>query len=282
MCSYHHLLNPVSPTDPERISPSFADVLLRWVVRPTPGLSSHGHDDMGFVDYLRIAWSFGIGGALRLGFRYLSATHRALQRWRAHVGTAAAALRAEHERRMEALAESKHMGIDVLRALAALWPTPVTRGGFAVVRSMFLDRIALIPLLPILVLLAAVFLPWPWALGTVAALLLAVLGFLLVTGRQRISDLDPTPAMRAAARRIAEILPTRYVVMGHTHEPILMTVSEGATYVNLGNWGSDSPDEDDAVTRTHLVMRWFGDELRTEFLRWVPDCGPEPIGPTQL
>jgi hypothetical protein len=232
---------------------------------------------MGFVDYLRIAWSFGLGGALGLGFRYLSATLRALQRWRAHLGAAASALRAEHERKMEALAQKKRMGIEVLRSLAALWPTPVTRGGFSVIRSMFLDRVALIPLVLGLTGVALLVLPWSWAAGTIAALLLSVLVFVVITGRQRLVDLDPTPAMRAAARRIAEILPTRYVVMGHTHDPAMVDMKEGSTYVNLGNWGSDSPDEHDSASRTHLVLRWAGDDLRTEFLRWVPETGPEPV-----
>lgn len=170
------------------------------------------------------------------------------------------------------------MGIDVLRALAALWPTPVTRGGFSVLRSMFLDRVALIPLVTILALVALVALPWSWALGSIGAMLLSVLVFVLVTGRQRIVDLDPTPTMRAAARRIAEILPTRFVVMGHTHRPTLLNMSATSTYVNLGNWGSDSPDEDDTqASRTHLVLRWIGEDLCTEFLRWVPDRGPEPV-----
>ncbi len=277
MCSYHHLLNPVSPLDPERISPSFSDVLLRWVVRPTPGLPSHGHEGMGFVDYLRLGWSFGIRGALGLGYRYLSATGRALARWRAHLGAAAVALREEHERRMEALAESQRMGIDVLRALAALWPTPVTRGGFSVLRSMFLDRVALFPIVLLSSLALLFMLPWHWGLGSVGLLFLAVLLFVLITGRQRLADLDPARRMRAAARRIAEILPARFVVMGHTHRPTLLDVSETATYVNLGNWGSDSPDENDSASRTHLVLRWMGDELRTEFLRWVPESGPEPV-----
>ncbi len=276
MCSYHHLLNPVSPLDPDRISPSFSDVLLRWVVRPTPGLPSHGHEGMGFVDYLRLGWSFGVRGALRLGYRYLTATGRALARWRAHVSAAAVALREEHERRMEALAESQRMGIDVLRALAALWPTPVTRGGFAVLRSMFLDRVALIVLVALMSLAVVFALPWSWAAGTLGVIGVAALFFVLVTGRQRGADLDPTQHMRAAARRIAEILPTRFIVMGHTHEPTVLDLSDTSTYVNLGNWGSDSPDEDDA-SRTHLVLRWIGDELRSEFLRWVPEEGPAPV-----
>jgi hypothetical protein len=189
------------------------------------------------------------------------------------------ALREEHDRRMEALAESQRMGIDVLRALAALWPTPVTRGGFSVLRSMFLDRVALFPVVFLLSLVALLALPVSWALGTISLALLSVFVFVLVTGRQRIADLNPAIEMRAAARRIAEILPTRFVVMGHTHRPTLLDVSETSTYVNLGNWGSDSPDEDESASRTHLVLRWIGDELRTEFLRWVPERGPEPLIP---
>jgi len=277
MCSYHHVLNPVSPLDPKRISWSFADLLLRYVVRPTPGLHSHGHEDMGFVDYLRVAWSFGPGGAVGLAVRYLTATGRALRRWRAHLGVTAQALRAEHERRMEALASRHHVGIGVVRSLAALWPTPVTRGGFAVLRSMFLDRIAFILLAGLLSILALIFLPLLWGAGTTVALFLALLAVTQVTERFRGPDLDPAETMRAAARHIANILPTRYVVMGHTHQPKMIDVGNDATYVNLGNWGSDELDDKLGASRTHLVLRWLDGELETEFLRWVPGLGPELV-----
>jgi UDP-2,3-diacylglucosamine pyrophosphatase LpxH len=277
MCSYHNLLCPVSPRDPRRISWSFSDILLRLVVRPTPGIGSDGHDEKSMFDYAKLGWSFGLRGAARLGYRYLAATVAALRRWRAHLGGAAQALREEHERRMAELAGTTRLGLDRLKALAALWPAPITHGALAVLRSMFLDRV----LLALLVLLVAVPLvvlaPTAWALPIAGALLAGFVVWIIVSGRLRLRDVDPAEAMRRAARRIAKLVHTRYVVMGHTHVPVFAKFDDDATYVNLGHWGVDDLDGPTPdAPRTHLVLRWRGDDVVAELLAWIPGQGPRP------
>lgn len=278
MCSYHHLLCPVSPRDPRRISWSFSDILLRLVVRPTPGIGSDGHDEMTMIDYAKLGFSFGLGGAARLGYRYIAATVHALRRWRAHLGDAAQALRDEHERRMAELADTTRLGLDRIRALAALWPAPITRGALAVLRSMFLDRVVLALLLLVTVVPLVVLAPNAWALPIAGALVAALVVWSVVSGRLRLRDVDPAEAMRRAAQRIAELVDTRFVVMGHTHEPVFAKVAERATYVNLGYWGVDDLDGPvHEAPRTHLVLRWREDDVVAELLKWIPGQGPTPI-----
>jgi hypothetical protein len=64
-CSHSHLLAPLRPGDPNRIAYSFSDILLRYVVRPTRGLSTEGHDDRTMLSYIRMAFAMGVGGAWR-------------------------------------------------------------------------------------------------------------------------------------------------------------------------------------------------------------------------
>jgi hypothetical protein len=94
----------------------------------------------------------------------------------------------------------------------------------------------------------------------------------------RMADINPTDAMRRAARRIAEIMPARFVVMGHTHEPVYEHVDERTVYVNVGNWGVDEMEENALQAhRTHLVLRWVGHEMQAEFRRWCTKArAPEP------
>jgi len=90
----------------------------------------------------------------------------------------------------------------------------------------------------------------------------------------RSREIDPTGLMQRSAARIAELLPTRFVVMGHTHKPTASVIGPQSTYVNLGNWGVDDsegmmPD----APRTHLVIRWVDGRHRAEFYRWDADRG---------
>jgi predicted phosphodiesterase len=83
--------------------------------------------------------------------------------------------------------------------------------------------------------------------------------------------------MRLGAERIARLFDVRWVVMGHTHDPVIEQMDTGATYVNLGSWGQDdTPDERslaEACTQTFLTLRRLGDDYRAELLRWDPARG---------
>ncbi|MCA9581133.1 MAG: metallophosphoesterase [Myxococcales bacterium] len=281
MCAYHHPLKPLSPLDPRRIGWSFADLLFRRVVRPTPGLGSEGHEHRSFVSYVRLALSLGLGGAFRLFVRYVSTTLLALRTWRSHLGARARALREDHDLQFAVIAARSKVGIDRLQALAALWRRPVTTGGWSVLRSMFMDRLLLLATVAILVPLLGVLIPiqfWLWVSGALLAVVLAYQGW---SRRERKRDLDPAIHMHLAAHHIGRILDARYVLMGHTHTAMASRVGDCTTYVNLGNWGTDEVDEDhDEPTRTHFVVRWELDRPRATFLRWDPKAGSPRPGPT--
>jgi UDP-2,3-diacylglucosamine pyrophosphatase LpxH len=274
-CSHHHVLLPLSPRDPRRIAYSFSDILMRYVVRPTRGLSSSGHDDKDMSHYVRLATSMGWRGGLRLAYRFGRAVVAMMRAWRDHVSGRAQELRAENERRLHQVAERFRMSIDKLRELAALSARPVTGRFFAITRSVFLDLLAAIT---VLTLLVATLLLFKVVAPAYVAPIGIVLGLAIYTWMKSSRVADPCVALRRRAGRIAELLPTRFVVMGHTHRPLTESIAEGVTYVNLGGWAVDDLDQEvDAAPCTHLVIRDVGGQLEAELRRWCSDEGPSLV-----
>jgi UDP-2,3-diacylglucosamine pyrophosphatase LpxH len=276
-CAYPNLLSPVSPYDRRRITYSFSDILMRYVVRPTRGMGTSGHDGKTMVHYVRMAFAMGLGGALRLGHRYGRAVAAMVRAWREHVSERGRVLRSEHDGQLSELGERLRVSADKLRALAALSAVPVTRGFFAILRSVFLDLAAAIAgsALLITVLLAT---------GLVSAAYLAPVTALIGAGifvwMKSSRVIDQCAALRIGARRVAEVLPTRFVVMGHTHAPVMESIAQGVTYVNLGGWAVDDLDAEHAAPAscTHLVIREKDGQPHAELRRWCSEEGPSVLG----
>jgi UDP-2,3-diacylglucosamine pyrophosphatase LpxH len=276
LCSTDHVMAPLSPRDPRRIARSFSDVLLRWVVRPTSGVPEYGHERMGLGDYVLLGLRLGAGGLVRLAARFFAAVVELFRLHRAHLSEAAITLREEHERRMAALAEATRVGVEKLRALAALQAPPVTRSIEKILASVLLDRLALF-LLTALLVAGLVFVgegrSWTWvAVAATLVLCRWVLGWLAMRRRAWFGEkLDNDETLLERAGHLARLFPAAFVVMGHTHTPAMRPVAEGAaTYVNVGSWHeaeSDSPSAYRAA-RTHLVIHPAPEGATAEFLAW--------------
>jgi len=141
-CAHSNWLAPMSPRDPRRIAYSFSDILMRYIVRPTRGLSTEGHDDKNIVDYLRLAFSMGIGGAARLGYRYGHAITAMFAQWRDHVSERAREVQAEHERHMHEIGERFVVSVEKLRQLYALGAKPVNTRPLRILSTLFVDLAA--------------------------------------------------------------------------------------------------------------------------------------------
>jgi UDP-2,3-diacylglucosamine pyrophosphatase LpxH len=281
-CSHTHWLAPMSPRDPRRIAYSFSDILMRYIVRPTPGLSTEGHDDKNIMDYLRLAFSFGIGGALRLGYRYGRAITAMFAEWRDHLGERARGVKAEHERHMHEIGERFRVSSERLCALYALSAKPVNTRPFRILSTLFVDlaATAAVSTLVLFGLLVSGLVPLT-ILGPIAAAVLTGLVFWHRSARV----FDPPTALKRGAAHIAKLFPTRFVIMGHTHAPMMEKINNGATYVNLGGWAVDDLDhaepaseaEADAAPHgapcTHLVIRHIDGQPRAELRRWNSRTG---------
>src|ERR1700690_338617 len=273
---------PISPADPRRIARSFSDVLLRWVVRPTRGVPEYGHHLMGLADYVLLGARLGVGGLLRLAARFASAVVELFRMRRAYLSVAAHALREEHERRMGALAVVTRIGIERLRALAALQAPPVTRSVSKILASVLLDRLALgvIGALAMAAMVIAGSLHgWRWPVIAAIAPGWTLAHFHLRARRRAWfgERLDNDQALVERAGHLARLFPAAFVVMGHTHTPEVVSVAEGAsTYVNVGSWHEAEVDDahpSHRAARTHLVIHPASSGPTAEFLAWSPD-GP--------
>jgi UDP-2,3-diacylglucosamine pyrophosphatase LpxH len=289
LCSTENVMAPLSPVDPRRITRSFSEILLRWVVRPTRGVPEYGHDRMGIVDYLRLAARLGVRDLVRLGARFASAIVELFRIRRAALSRAALAAREEHERRMAALAEATRVGIDRLRALAALQVAPVTRSGSKILASVLLDR-ALVACVAGATIGAIALVEGlnPWSLAAMGVVAAAWgISHRHLTRRRRAwfgERLDNGEALAERASHLARLFPAAFVVMGHTHMPAFVPVEGGATtYVNVGSWHEGESRSDRPVRqrapRTHLVIHPADSGPTAEFLAWGAG-GPRKFGQT--
>ncbi len=278
-CSYDHVLHPVMPSDPRRTLRSLADVLLRYVVRPTRGMRESGHETKSAVDYLRFGARLGARGLIGLGARFAHAVAVLIGLWRDQIGDASKWMRAEHERKMAMLAEARQISLGTLRALASLQRPPMTRNLFHLLAGVMLDRVAL-ALVGVVAAAWVLASRWTPQLGIAVAIGLAlVLPAAWLLRRMR-GSIDASDILRDQAPRVAALFPAAFIVMGHTHLPEMRARVDGAaTYVNLGAWAEEEdPEEDDAAplpaTRTHLVVHHDGDTPTAELMAWEEVGGP--------
>ncbi len=280
-CAYDHVLCPVRPSDPRRSLRSFADVLLRYVVRPTRGMSEGGHENASALDYLRFGLRLGARGVLGLGKRFVRAIAALIGTWREHMSDAAHWMRKEHDRKLALLTQVTKLSLAELRALASLHRRPATTSLFHLLAGVMVDRVAF-ALLAIVATVALLIAPWTWQLGVGVLIALALLLPAAWAWRRARGTIDASDALRERANHVAAILPTAFVVMGHTHFPEMRaTAHRDRTYVNLGAWAEEEEAalDDDAAppkpaSRTHLVVEVDGDGARAELLRWDATIGP--------
>jgi calcineurin-like phosphoesterase family protein len=277
-CSHEHVLRPLLPSDPRRSYRSFADVLLRYVVRPTRGLGEGGHDVASALDYLRFGLRLGARGIFDLGRRFARAVLALVALWREHAGAATARLAAEHERALARFAEARRLSPLALRALAALQRPPVARRLLPLLAGVMIDRVALVAL-GLLAAASGVVALYAPRTGATALALLAPLAPLAWLWRHARGPIDPSEALRERGLRVSAIFPAAFVVMGHTHLPEVCPGSaEGGTYVNLGAWADEDAEDESAppkpASRTHLVVRRVDGSPRAELLRWGSSEGP--------
>jgi UDP-2,3-diacylglucosamine pyrophosphatase LpxH len=284
LCSTEHVMAPMSPLDQRRTMRSFSDVLLRWVVRPTRGVPEYGHHRMGLVDYVLLAARLGVVGLVRLGLRFAAAVVELFRLRRSYLTGAAQALREEHERRMGALAVATRLGIERLRALAALQVPPVTRSIPKILASVLLDRLA-VGVIATMTMAVFVCVGRSHPSGFVFAGAVG-LGWWLtnrhLSARRRAwfgEHLDNDETLAERAGHLARLFPAAFVVMGHTHTPAMVPVAQGGTtYVNVGSWHEAEARDDDAspparAARTHLVIHPDPAGPTAQFLAWSAD-GP--------
>ncbi|MFT3924909.1 MAG: metallophosphoesterase [Myxococcales bacterium] len=287
MCSYGDPLMPTCMRDPRRINATPFSVLLRQVARPTRGLRAAGYQYVGMGEYLRLLVHLGVRGSVRIAGHFARASYLLLR----ECYTSLVVRKPRRERnaraRHELFAARKGVCSSTLERLRQLYVAPATKSFGAVLRSLYLDRVltSILALAVggcgILVAERADLLP----VGSCLLLSLLLLMYTLLGGGKNTS---PTERMRRSAAKIAALFGTRYVVMGHTHEPVFDEVAPDVRYVNLGSWGEDDPPEERGAHDvpspcSFMQLRYQHGDYQCQFLRWDSRRGPVPFHvPTPL
>lgn len=147
-----------------------------------------------------------------------------------------AAHKARHEERLRELAASSPYSHEQLERLDRLKAVPAEYSLLKVARAAFVDRFAVAALM-LVGLAPALFFELGAGLAWCGTILLGG-GFTLylLASRHRT---DAVAQLRRAAGRIAELTGARYVVFGHSHQPELVVLGDGAAppvYLNAGSW----------------------------------------------
>jgi len=281
-CSTEHIMAPISPIDTRRVARGFSDILIRYVVRPTRGMTEHGHDKAGLFDYLGFAFRLGATGMARLGLNFVRAVVEMFRERRAYLSQSAKRLRAEHEACVAAFARNARLSVERVRSLLALHARPVTQSVLGIMRGVLLDRAAVALASAVMVLTVGVFgkhVMHPgacWALGVGI-----VVGWLVANSYlQNQRMIDPSHLLADRAAHVAKLFPAAFVVMGHTHVPTSAPAGN-ARYINVGSWSEEvaethDPDAQPLVraARTHLVIHIGQDAPEATLLTWGEE-GPQ-------
>jgi UDP-2,3-diacylglucosamine pyrophosphatase LpxH len=267
-CATACVMAPISPLDPRRIVRGLCDVLLRFVVRPTRGMTESGHENVGVAHYLRFGWNLGFGGAVALGLRFARAVRELFRLRAASFSAAAHKLRRDHDDRIVQLAAAKRISIDRLRALMALQAKPLTSSVRGILASVLLDRLAL-GFAAAFAMIAFVIAGGAWACAVVVAVW-AIVHAILTRAR----NVDPSRQLAERAGQLASLFPAAFIVMGHTHVPQTIRTKD-ATYINVGSW-AEHEDGSELAARTHLVIHPTPGGAQADFCRWGK-AGPQKL-----
>jgi len=173
---------------------------------------------------------------------------------------------------MQALCDRWSVDEPTLRELDDLKRTPIVASMPRLARVLMLDKI-LIGGMALLAFIVFVFL-FGLAWGTVAGVggALAGVGLMSLSGRGRI--VDPAAPLKLIPERILKQVDADYVVFGHTHKPVRMSVP-GGVYFNTGTW---LPSGKPGLLRafTHVVVERSPSGARAELCQWR-DGGSRPF-----
>lgn len=278
-CSTAFILAPVSPRDPRRVERSYSDSLLRAIVRRTPGLKEHGHENRGLASYVGWAFTLGWRGMIGLWARFFAVVFELLKTQRAYVAESGRAMQVAHDRRVAEHAAQKALDEARVRELLTLHARPNLSTFRGVLAGVMLDRLATAVLVVVALVAIALLVRlgplagYGWhAVGAVFVMWVALHVF-FSRGRGSVS---PADVMVERAAHIAKLFGAPIVVMGHTHVPFTADAG-GAKYVNVGSWAeADDPTSTYRAARTHLVIHERDGKAEAQLFAWHAGEGPRP------
>lgn len=264
--SFDCVLEPVGSSGDEIATN--VDVAAMRYVNQLDDAEPHALAEWDFAGYVKWAFGKGLRGLFAVAFGYVVfalSLLRVCARYRP--GSRASRRRHEqHRARLREQSASWNLSESNLRAVDTLRRRPVVGSVRRLLNVLMLDRFALHGL-AFLGSVAALFaLPLGMALLVMPALFLASsLACHYVAGR-RIASSDNEAALSVVPERIARQVDARFVVFGHTHEPVVEPLPFGGCYFNTGTW---VPAGKPGILRafTHVIIR-VGDRPSAELCQW--------------
>jgi UDP-2,3-diacylglucosamine pyrophosphatase LpxH len=284
--SFEYFLEPAeSPGGAEDDQPLPA-LGARYFASRFPGFPSLEQDRWAIGDYVR--WGFAQGfGVLRAVWLYVRlifiVAASSWRRRRAHSNK-----RRWLARRLAELERFYGLPRAMLARLQALHARPVTQNLWRSLQVLFVDRV-LVVLGTVGAAVSSFALPVAAATATGLCAAFVTLGAGVLWWLARLRDVTSDNAQAAAARAVARELAVKFVVMGHSHRPVVARTDHGrgAWYLNTGTWippirraahaarcdcrlthlaviHGDSPE----LARAHL-RRWCAEARRPEAMREV-------------
>lgn len=263
--SYDFALDAVEPGG-EAIASNVDAAGLRYVTNRFDEADPHALAEWNFVGYLKFGWSLGLRGLIRLFASYASFVWSMLMVWRRYRPSSKLnrARAASAAARLQALGQRYDLH-DELRAVHELRRRPVVGSLRRLMSVLMVDRMLVCAGTALAILVALIALPILWALVTTVGLVAAAgVGNHLLHRRRSV---DPEVTLGLMPERILQHIDARFVVFGHTHEPVAQRFGEGKCYFNSGTW---VPAGKPGLLRsfTHVVIRATERGVRGQLCQW--------------
>ncbi len=239
---------------------------LRYVTNRIEDAEPHATEAWTFGGYLRFASSLGVRGAARLARGYYLFSRSLVTAWLASRSQHnKRAQRERHEERLEALSTRWSLPLSQLRAVDDLRRTPIVTNLRRLMQVLMLDKLAIYGVAAFLSFLALLTLPL--AVAVVVALAVAFGSQLVSRHASRGRNIDPTVPLQLVPSRILSRIDARFVVFGHTHEPMAEALGEERVYFNTGTW---LPSTKPGLLRafTHVIIRHGETGPQAELCQW--------------
>ena len=264
-CSIEHHLHPVG-SDGRFLISNVDSASLRYLTNMVPDLAPHGSEDWTMAGYLRLTYDAGLRAGFQIARGYSVASAKLLAAWRASRQLRAERLRRDrHLERLRALSAAGPLDEDRLRALCGLHRRPVITSLRRLMQVLMLDKLVLWPSVAVLMLVVALALPAGWALLSGLGIFAAagLLNHWLGRGR----NVNPALPLDLVPERILEHVDARFVVFGHTHQPVARPLTRGRWYFNSGTW---MPSGKPGLLRcfTHVVIQHTPDGPVASLCQW--------------
>lgn len=261
-CSFEHLLDPRRPGGDDLVM-NVDNAGTRYVNNRV----AEAEESWSMAGYLRFGAGLGLRGFFRLTTAYAKFLAVMLAAWR-H-GRARPSVMQErrdsHRSRLRQLSVRWSVPEETLLALDREHRPPVVGHLQRLLSVLMLDRVVLYVGALVIAAAALTRLDMPYGVAVAAGAAVAAIGIVRFLSRDRLRD--PAELLALAGARIVQHIDARFVVMGHTHEPVAESVGEGRMYFNTGTW---VPSGRPGLLRafTHLVVRQRATGPTAQLCQW--------------